>query len=207
MPAQLQTLLGALAVVGPALAQFPTTTLEPSVTMATAPNSPQATATGLPRLVAQLPSCAIPCFESAAKTINCTPTDFSCLCRAGSAQSLALNVGTCIGGPALFGGGGGIGNNGTSNSDDDDDANDGCELDDLDELSRLAGQICAAVAATPNQSELAAATSIVSQAIAQASATGTAGGSGSGRQNNAGRAGQASMGMLAIVAAYAVFFL
>ncbi|KAK4446571.1 hypothetical protein QBC34DRAFT_411469 [Podospora aff. communis PSN243] len=203
MPSQLQTFLGALAVAaGPALAQFtPTSTFtpgqQPSVTMATAPNSQ---ATGLPRLVEQLPPCAVPCFESAAKAIHCQPTDFSCLCKPGSAQSLALNVGTCIGGPALF-----DGNSGSRN--DTDAANDGCELDDLDDLSKLAGQICAAVAATPNQSDLAAATSIVSEAIAKASATGTGDGTGAGRQNNAGRAGQASVGMLAIVAGYAVFFL
>ncbi|KAK0648586.1 hypothetical protein B0T16DRAFT_456053 [Cercophora newfieldiana] len=198
---QLQTFLSALALAGLTTAQFPTSTSlpQPSVTRATAPNPPQATATGLPHLVAQLPTCAIPCFETAAKAINCGPTEFSCLCRSNSAQSLALNVGTCIGGPALFGG-----NNGTRNSDDDDSV-DGCELDDLDDLAKLAGDICAAVAATPAQSDLAAATSIVSEAIAKASATGTA--SGAGRPNNAANVGYASTGMLAIVAAYAVFVL
>ena len=187
---QLQTLvfLTIAGLTSPALGQLPTSTTS-SVTIATAPNTPKATATNLPSLVAQLPPCAIPCFESAAKTINCGATDFSCLCKSGSASSLALNVGGCIGGPQLFGGAGNT---------------DGCDLEDLGNLEKLAQSICAAVAATPAQSDLAAATSIVSGAILKASASASA--SETGRPNNAIKAG-AGTGMLAIVAAYAVFVL
>ena len=187
-----------------ARAQLPTTTTTgnllptlttPSLTIATVPNP---TATALPDLVRELPTCAIPCFESAARAINCAVTDFSCLCRAGNAASLSVNVGTCIGGGQLLGG--------SSSNDNDNDNNDGCELEDLGELATLAGQICSAIANNPNQSQLAAATTIVSEALARASATAAAT-TGAGRQNAAVRAERAGTGMLAVVAAYAVFVL
>ncbi|KAK3348974.1 hypothetical protein B0T25DRAFT_232042 [Lasiosphaeria hispida] len=185
------------------LAQLPTSTLSipsistPSLTIATVPN-PLPTGTSLPALVSQLPACAVPCFDTAARQISCTPTDFSCLCRSDKTTSFSINMASCLGGVTLFG------------DDDNDDVKDEC--DDLDDLAELAGKICVAVAAGPDQSQLAAATTAVSQALARASATGSGAApsatSATGRPNEAGRGvDRASTGMLAAVVAYAVLVL
>ncbi|KAK3935119.1 hypothetical protein QBC46DRAFT_398236 [Diplogelasinospora grovesii] len=160
----------------------------------TVPSSSLATptATDLPGLVSELPSCAIPCFESSAKEIGCGVTDFSCLCRAGNAASLGLDMVGCLGG--------GLGGDNKNN----------CSIS---SLAAVAASICSAVGDNPNQSQLAAATSIVSAALASAAATGTSTGTGAttsetGKPNSAGRVvDQAAAGMLAVVAGYAVLVL
>ena len=195
------------------------TAQSPDVSIATVPNTcatPTPTASGLPGLVAQIPSCAVVCFASAARQVNCDPADFSCLCRAGNAASLGLNAAGCLGGGQLLTGGDNNNNDDNDNNDnDDDDANDReneCELDDLDDLAQLATRICTAVAANPGAAQLAAATSVVSEALARASSSISATAAApadSGRPNGAVRVQSltATGQMLAAVAAFAAWAL
>lgn len=163
-------------------------------------------------LVSRIPTCALPCFESAAKKINCAATDFTCLCRSDQAAMLSTTLATCVGTDLLFGHhDDGLFNDNdldddiddhNDNDKDDNDKNDDCDADDLAEL---AVRICAAVLTNPDQSQLAAATSIVSQGLAAAS-PGPANG-GVRTSAAAGRVVRTAGGLLAAVAIYVVLVL
>ncbi|TPX08141.1 uncharacterized protein E0L32_010208 [Thyridium curvatum] len=60
----------------------------------TSASAASASSTDLPSLVSQLPRCALPCLESAAQSVNCQASDFTCLCAAQSKLLAAL--GPCI---------------------------------------------------------------------------------------------------------------
>ncbi|KAM7186830.1 hypothetical protein V8F33_011588 [Rhypophila sp. PSN 637] len=157
--------------------------------------TPTPTASGLPGLVSQLPACALPCFQSAAQTVKCTLSDFECLCKSSNIQSFAVNMGSCLTG--------GLGGNGGPSSTDSQ-----CSISNL---TSLAGQICSRVNSAPD-GELSSASAVVSEKLAAATATQTQSGANSsptdGSKNEAGRKhGDAAMGMLAVVAAYAVLAL
>lgn len=168
------------------------------ITVSTTGNSqatPTPTASGLPGLISQLPACALPCLQSAAGTVKCTLSDFACLCQSSNLNSFALNMGTC-----LTGGLGGEGGPSSTNAD--------CSVTNL---ASLATQICSRVNSAPSQEELSSASAVVSEKLAAAtgtqtgaSPTGTAGSKNEagGRKNDG-----AAMGMLAVVAAYAVLAL
>ncbi|KAK3312820.1 hypothetical protein B0H66DRAFT_607876 [Apodospora peruviana] len=149
----------------------------------------------LPGLVSKIPDCAIACFSSAAATLNCGPADFACLCKSDNIQSFSLNIASCLSG--------GLGG-------DKKPTDDACSLTNL---ATVAGEICAEVnASNPNQSELAAATSVVSEKLASASKTAstpssTSSSAAGGNKAPPARPEGAAMGMLAVVAAYAVLAL
>lgn len=151
------------------------------------------TASGLPGLVSQLPACALPCFESAAKTVKCTLSDFKCLCQSSNLNSFALNMGTCLTG--------GLGANGGPSGTDS-----RCSIDNL---SSLATQICSRVNSAPSQDELASASAVVSEKLAAATATSTGASSTGTPKNEAGarKHDGAAMGMLVFAAAYALLAL
>ncbi|KAM7184103.1 hypothetical protein V8F20_012349 [Naviculisporaceae sp. PSN 640] len=157
------------------------------------PTATPTVASGLPGLVSQLPTCALPCFESAAKTVKCTLSDFECLCQSSNLNSFALNMGTCLTG--------GLGADGGPSAEDD-----RCSISNL---SSLATQICSRVNSAPSQDELASASAVVSEKLAAATATQTGATSTGTPKNEAGarKNDGAAMGMLAVVAAYAVLAL
>ncbi|TGJ78216.1 hypothetical protein E0Z10_g10543 [Xylaria hypoxylon] len=102
--------------------------------------------TSLPELVSELPTCAIPCFESGAKAAGCSTTDFACLCGSGK-SSFISNAAICV--------------------------STKCQGDDFSNTISLAGQICDAVSQNPDTSAVASASAIVTSALGVASATST----------------------------------
>ncbi|GAW22566.1 hypothetical protein ANO14919_121060 [Xylariales sp. No.14919] len=100
--------------------------------------------TSLPELVSNLPTCAIPCFESGAEAAGCSTTDFDCLCNTGK-DKFTQSAATCV-----------IGK---------------CQGDDLQNTISLAGQICDAVSKNPDPSAVASASAIVTSALGAADAT------------------------------------
>ncbi|KAI0471390.1 hypothetical protein F4859DRAFT_485473 [Xylaria cf. heliscus] len=101
--------------------------------------------TSLPELVSELPTCAIPCFNSGAEAANCSTTDFSCLCGDGKTKFISA-ASTCVLGA--------------------------CKDDDFSNAISLAGQICTVVTTgNPDPSAVASASAIVTSALGAASAT------------------------------------
>ena len=143
-----QSLLAtSLSLVGIVAAQSstPSTTTQKPATLPSP--APQPTDASLPSLIAQLPTCALPCFASASTQIGCKgPTDFTCLCNSAHATNLATSVGLCIG----FGG-----------------------TCDLSKVASLAGEICTVVNGNPSAADLASASAEVSAALATATASST----------------------------------
>jgi len=82
---RLSVLFAALLASGAATQQ---TTFRPTPTA-----GPGTTSTSLPELVSRLPRCALQCFSSAARDINCAPSNFSCLCA--NSGDLIAKVGPC----------------------------------------------------------------------------------------------------------------
>ncbi|KAI1274252.1 hypothetical protein F5Y07DRAFT_373744 [Xylaria sp. FL0933] len=101
--------------------------------------------TSLTDLVSQLPTCAIPCFETGAEAANCATTDFACLCGNGKTAFIG-SAGTCV-----FSKCG----------------------DEASKAVSLATQICTDVSESPAASDVASASAIVTSALAAASATST----------------------------------
>ncbi|EMR64687.1 hypothetical protein MGN70_008591 [Eutypa lata] len=124
--------------------QFTTVALSFFAALATAQTN--STSETLPDLVAQLPTCAMDCFDSSATSAGCTTTDFECLC---TTQSFITNIGACV----LLGG--------------------TCSNDDISTATDLANKICADVKNNPNPTEVAEASGLVSSALASASPTET----------------------------------
>jgi len=87
MHLSLSSTLAVVALAAGAAAQQ-TTFPPPATTTASGPTS-----TKLPDLVAQLPRCALQCFSSAARDINCAPSNFACLCS--NSDNLIAKVGPC----------------------------------------------------------------------------------------------------------------
>ncbi|RYP51047.1 hypothetical protein DL768_003547 [Monosporascus sp. mg162] len=110
---------------------------------ATAQNT---TSDSLPDLIAQLPTCAIGCLDSAADSAECEPTNFQCICGANR-QSFITSIGTCV---LLTG---------------------QCSQDEISRASNLAPQICNNVANSPEPSAVASASDLVSDALASETAT------------------------------------
>jgi len=193
----LQLLLTAALLASPTLAQsgsgyfitIPTTDL-PSAT--SPPTSlPTGGTANLPSLIALLPSCAIPCFDIAAKSINCATTDFPCLCKPSNVNSFAVNIGSCLTG--------GLGGKAGPSSTDAD-----CSISNL---SSLAAQICASVD-DADPAALSSASAIAADKLSETASAKNPSSSSSGGQNTGGaRPEGAAMGMLAVVAAYAVLAL
>ncbi|KAI3339497.1 hypothetical protein F4824DRAFT_498187 [Ustulina deusta] len=102
--------------------------------------------TSLPDLVSQLPTCAIPCFETGAEAAGCSTTDFACLCGNGK-SAFITSAGTCV----LT----------------------KCSSDDSSSTISLATKICAAVSDDPDPSAVASASAIVTSALGAAEATST----------------------------------
>ena len=144
-------------------------------------SSPSSSGTDLPSLVAQLPTCALPCFNTAAQKIGCGVEDLRCLCNANNAASLATNVGLCLG-------------LGTS-----------C---DLSRVSTVAQQICSVVnSGNVNSAQLSSASAEVSQALASLTTTATSSSSTGAGMPAVARPTGAAMGALGAVAALAVLAL
>ncbi|KAI0391234.1 hypothetical protein F5Y17DRAFT_20863 [Xylariaceae sp. FL0594] len=120
--------------------QFATLALSFLAAMAAAQDANN-NSTSLPDLVAQLPTCAIPCFNTGAESAGCATTDFDCLCTRGKDQIIASA------GPCVF---------------------KDCESDDFGKLSTLLTQICTEVSENPSPSEVASASNIVTSALAAA---------------------------------------
>ncbi|KAK3320305.1 hypothetical protein B0T19DRAFT_446069 [Cercophora scortea] len=196
----LQTLLPltlSLALLGfPGLTTAQTQTPTTLQTSTTSASTSTTTYPGFAGLIARLPTCAIPCFNSAAKQVGCDLTSFACLCSSAHQTSFAIDMAGCLSG--------GIG--GTPIADP------ACELA---KLSALAGDICQAVNASPPQTELAIATSLVSSALvvaSEATATATTSGAAAATSSSAAVAPGAGrdvvkVGMLVAVAGYAVMAL
>ncbi|KAK7753419.1 hypothetical protein SLS62_004710 [Diatrype stigma] len=123
--------------------QFTTVALSLFAAVATAQTN--STDESLPDLVAQLPTCAMSCFNSSADGAGCSTTDFDCLC---STQEFISNMGGCV----LLGGA-------------------SCSSDEISKATDLANQICSDVKNNPTSSDVAAASSLVASAVASASAT------------------------------------
>ncbi|KAI5863946.1 hypothetical protein GGS23DRAFT_522497 [Durotheca rogersii] len=104
--------------------------------------------TSLPGLVSQIPTCAIPCFNSATQAANCASTDFSCLCTSGR-DSFTSSIGPCI----LLGS--------------------ECTQEDISRVTQLAPEICAAVESNPDPSSVAEASNIVTSAVGAPTASST----------------------------------
>ncbi|KAI1419221.1 hypothetical protein F5Y12DRAFT_284768 [Xylaria sp. FL1777] len=104
--------------------QFKAATLSLFAAAVAAQNS----TTSLPSLVSQLPTCAIPCFETGAQAANCSTTDFTCLCGDGK-TAFITSAGTCV----------------VSK----------CSGDELTNAISLANQICTDVSQNPAASDLA----------------------------------------------------
>ncbi|KAI0532621.1 hypothetical protein GGR58DRAFT_160462 [Xylaria digitata] len=121
--------------------QFKVATLSLLAAVVAAQNS-----TSLPDLVSELPTCAISCFESGAKSAGCSTTDFSCLCGDGKSSFISSAI-TCVPGK--------------------------CSGDDLSNTISLAGKICEAVSENPDASAVASASALVTSALGAASATST----------------------------------
>ncbi|RYO95276.1 hypothetical protein DL766_009574 [Monosporascus sp. MC13-8B] len=102
----------------------------------------------LPELVAQLPTCAIGCLNSAADSASCEPTDFECICG-DNRQSFITSIGACV----YLGG--------------------QCSQDEISRATDLAPQICNNVANNPEPSAVASASNLVSDAIASETASPT----------------------------------
>ncbi|KAI1822723.1 hypothetical protein F4861DRAFT_540655 [Xylaria intraflava] len=120
--------------------QFTSAALSLFVAVAAAQNS----TASLPDLISQLPTCAIPCFQSAAKAAGCATTDVQCLCGTGK-DTFISSAGGCLLGK--------------------------CPESDLQSAANVATSICTDVSNNPDPSSLASASSAVSSALAAAGAT------------------------------------
>jgi len=106
------------------------------------------TSTDLATLVAQLPKCALKCFQSAATSVNCAPTSFTCLCDQSKRSAFTTSIGGCL----LIGTG-------------------GCSSDDTKKLTTLAGQICTEATDNPTPADIASASNIITAALGSATAS------------------------------------
>jgi len=68
--------------------------LLPLTAAQTTTSSTTSTPTTLPALLAVLPHCALGCLATAATSIDCAATDFSCLCS--NSSDLVSKIGPCI---------------------------------------------------------------------------------------------------------------
>lgn len=168
-----------------ALPMTASTSIPPTPPISTSIPATSTSPSSLPSLLSLLPTCALPCFAQAARTINCSPSDLTCLCRANTnnAAALRLNVGTCLGGTSVFTGG----DNPPPTTNDEGDGNEeqreeGCELDQLEELGDLAGRICDVVGdSRTTVGELEEGMGVIEEALARTSVTAT--GTGMGTEN------------------------
>lgn len=71
--------------------QFITVALSLFVAVAAAQTN--STSDSLPDLIAQLPTCALDCFDLAATSADCTTTDFDCIC---SKKEFVTSIGACV---------------------------------------------------------------------------------------------------------------
>ncbi|KAL0936952.1 uncharacterized protein CTRU02_209168 [Colletotrichum truncatum] len=126
--------------------------------------------TDLPGLVSQLPTCAVSCLNSAAKTIGCSATDFSCLCT--NQERLISTLTPCV-------------------------LTAGCSTDDIATAARIAPEICENVQNNPNPSAIASASNLVTGALG--TATGSTAATATSQPNAAGRR-EYSLGMVGAAA-------
>ncbi|KAI0514643.1 hypothetical protein F5B22DRAFT_647400 [Xylaria bambusicola] len=119
--------------------QFKVAALSLFAAAVTAQNS-----TSLPELVSNLPTCAIPCFESGASAAGCSTTDFDCLCGSGK-DTFVSSAGTCV----------------VTH----------CDSDELSTAIKTATQLCTEVSDNPDPSEVASASAIITSALGAAEAT------------------------------------
>ncbi|KAH6653242.1 hypothetical protein BKA67DRAFT_659875 [Truncatella angustata] len=101
--------------------------------------------TSLPDLVAQLPTCALDCLESGAKSANCTVTDFTCLCGTGK-QQFIQGAGVCV-------------------------LTSSCTSEEKNNVSNLATEICNDVSDGASSSEIASASAVATSILASATST------------------------------------
>ncbi|KXJ90114.1 hypothetical protein Micbo1qcDRAFT_164605 [Microdochium bolleyi] len=132
----------------------------------------------LAQLISQLPACAKNCFTSASKSAGCGVSDFQCICIDKRSDFIA-SIGPCI-----F-------------------LSSGCSSDDRSSATNVATDFCHKMYASPNNTELAAATSAIQSVLGTAAAA-TA--SQSAKPTNAAARPAAGFGLLgaAIMAAVAV---
>ncbi|RYP81158.1 hypothetical protein DL769_002106 [Monosporascus sp. CRB-8-3] len=124
--------------------QFRTVAL--SLFAAAAATAQNTTSESLPDLIAQLPTCAIGCLDSAADSAECAPTDFECICGANR-QSFIASIGTCV---LLTG---------------------QCSEDEISRAGNIAPKICNNVSNNPEPSAVASASALVSSALASETAS------------------------------------
>jgi len=181
---QLPTTLTAavlLALSPAALAQSFETSTTSSAPSSTSSTPAEPTQSGLAGLVAQLPPCAIPCFDTAARGMSCALTDLVCLCSDEKRTGLTISLGTCL-------------NGGLTGDGPEDDA---CQLS---KLATLATDICTEVQNNPDRAELDQASAIVSAALADASPTN---GNTQDGDDDSGAARPQSAAMMGVLVAFA----
>ncbi|EXF79438.1 hypothetical protein COL5a_005123 [Colletotrichum fioriniae] len=100
--------------------------------------------TGLASLIAQLPSCAVGCLSTAASSIGCSATDFTCLCA--SQDKLISSLTPCV-------------------------LTAGCSTTEIAAAAKIAPSICSEVQSNPAASDLASASNLVTGVLGTAAAT------------------------------------
>ncbi|KAI1437456.1 hypothetical protein GGR50DRAFT_692239 [Xylaria sp. CBS 124048] len=127
--------------------------------------------TSLPDLISQLPTCAVPCFQDAANSANCSITDFQCLCVTGKTEFISA-AGACV----LT----------------------KCSGDDLSSAVSTANNICATVENNPSPAEVASASAVVTSVVGASSASATPDSAAVRPELSFGMIGAAAAAMLAL---------
>ncbi|KAI0475496.1 hypothetical protein GGR56DRAFT_646182 [Xylariaceae sp. FL0804] len=146
-----------------------------SLFAALAAGQSNSTASSLPSLVSQLPSCAVSCLPAAADAANCAETDVECICGSGKSAFLG-SIGTC--------------------------AFTNCDSSEISNLQTLATKICNEANDNPSSSVLASVSDVITSAVG--TATQSAGSSSTSGAAVRAEHGLGLAGAAAIVAAFAV---
>ncbi|KAI9150124.1 hypothetical protein HJFPF1_09879 [Paramyrothecium foliicola] len=120
------------------LAAAQTTT---ETTSTSTPSAPTGTQTSLPDLVSQIDDCVLGCIKKVAVDINCSATDFECLC-ATNVENFRSSLQGCV-------------------------FNDGCSITQALRSAELIDPICQAVRNNPDQEAVASASRLVEEGGAE----------------------------------------
>ncbi|KFA69384.1 hypothetical protein S40285_08562 [Stachybotrys chlorohalonatus IBT 40285] len=112
----------------------------------TTTSSATTSSTSLPDLVAQIDSCVLGCLPEVAGDINCSPTDFSCICSTNP-DTFVSRLTPCV-------------------------LTSGCDIGAATDSAELVPAICSAVSASPDPEALASASGIVAEATGEPSSEG-----------------------------------
>ncbi|KAG4434085.1 hypothetical protein IFR05_010445 [Cadophora sp. M221] len=115
----------------------------------TTTSSATSSSTGLPALVAQLPSCALDCLPTVGTEIGCAVGDFKCMCSNGG--SLVSHMGQCILKKKV----------------------NTCSTENVSQTSDIATQICDIMNSSPASTAVASASQLLVSEVAKATASAT----------------------------------